>query len=80
MTTKSEVLQGIASEISLFQNLEDKENFLFILGALSARIIILKKAEEIMDLETDFFLKLLEIMGIDFSYLSQGNVEIERTW
>jgi predicted HTH domain antitoxin len=80
MSTKLEVIQGIASEISLFQNLEDKETFLFILGALSARLISLKKAAEIMDLDTEVFLKLLEIMGVDFSYVSSEDVEIERNW
>ncbi len=80
MTTKAEILQGIASELTIFQNLEQKENFLFILGALSARIISLRKAAEIMELDTEVFLKLLELAGIEFSYLLSEDLAIERNW
>jgi len=64
----------------LFKDIKTKENFLLILGALTARIISLKKAAEIMDMEVDFLLKLLDLMGIDFSYLSIEDVEVERSW
>ncbi|KYC43207.1 hypothetical protein WA1_14015 [Scytonema hofmannii PCC 7110] len=80
MTTKAEIFQGIASELTIFPNLEEKKNFLFILGALSARIISLRKAAEIMELDTEVLLKLLEIAGIEFSYLLPEDVEIERNW
>lgn len=76
----SNTLKSITSEIQLFQDIKTKENFLLILGALAARVISLKKAAEIMDMEVDFLLKLLDIMGIDFSYLSIEDIEIERSW
>lgn len=76
----SNTLKSITSEIKLFQDIKTKENFLFILGALTARIVSLKKAAEIMDMEVDFLLKLLDLMGIDFSYLSIEDVEVERSW
>ena len=40
----TEVFKGIASEIQIFQDVEQKESFLFVLGALAARVISLKKA------------------------------------
>ncbi|NET08437.1 MAG: hypothetical protein F6K09_01260 [Merismopedia sp. SIO2A8] len=77
---KKEVLQGIASSVQRFQDVEQKESFLFVLGALLSRIISLKKAAEIMEMEPDVLLKLLELMGIEFSYLSPEDVSIERNW
>lgn len=76
----SNTLKSITSEIQLFQDIKTKENFLLILGALTARIISLKKAAEIMEMEVDFLLKLLDLMGIDFSYLSIEDIEVERSW
>jgi len=34
----------IASEVQIFQAIEQKEDFLFVLGALFARVISLQKA------------------------------------
>ncbi|MBW4497779.1 MAG: hypothetical protein KME26_32895 [Oscillatoria princeps RMCB-10] len=80
MAINPETVKGIASEIQIFASREQKERFLFVLGALVARVISLKKAAEVMEVEPEFFLKLLEIMGVDFSYLSEEDVDIERTW
>jgi predicted HTH domain antitoxin len=76
----TELFKGIASEIQIFQNIEQKENFLFVLGALSAKVISLKKAAEVMEVEPEAFLKLLELIGFEFSYLSQEDVSIEKSW
>ncbi len=78
--TNTEVFKGIASEIQIFLTIEQKERFLFVIGALAARVISLKKAAEAMEVEPEFFLKLLEIIGVDFSYLSEEDIEIERNW
>lgn len=51
--------KGIASEIQIFKGIEQKENFLFVLGALVFRVISLKKASEIMEIEPEVLLKLL---------------------
>jgi predicted HTH domain antitoxin len=75
-----ELLQNIAAEIQLFTTLEQKENFLIVLGALTARVISLKKAAEILNLETEAFLKILDLMGIEFSYLTEDDVITEKTW
>ena len=72
--------QTIASEVQLFQSVEQKENFLFLLGALLAKVISIQKAAEIVQLEPAEFLKILELMGIEFSYLSEEDVALEKQW
>ncbi len=76
----TELFQEIASEIQIFQNIEQKESFLFVLGALAARVISLKKAAEVMEVEPEVFVQLLELIGFEFSYLSQEDVLLERNW
>jgi predicted HTH domain antitoxin len=75
-----ELTQRIAAEVQIFQNLEQKENFLFVLGALLARVISLKKAAEIMEMEPETFLKILDWIGLEFSYLMEEDVAIEQNW
>jgi predicted HTH domain antitoxin len=75
-----ELLQNIANEIQLFNTLEQKENFLIILGALTARLISLKKASEVLNLEPEAFLQILGLMGIEFSYLTEDDIAAEKTW
>ena len=72
--------QEIASQVQLFQNIEQKETFIFVLGALISRLISLHKAAEIMEMDTEVFLKILELMGIDFSYLIVEDIALEKTW
>ena len=64
--TSKETFSAIASSVQLFPNVEQKEKFLFVIRALVSRLISLKKAAEIMKLETEVMLQLLELMGIDF--------------
>ncbi|MDK2409395.1 hypothetical protein [Aphanizomenon sp. UHCC 0183] len=72
--------QEIASQVQLFQSIEKKETFIFVLGALTSRLISLHKAAEIMEMDTEIFLKVLELMGIDFSYLTVEDIAIEKNW
>jgi predicted HTH domain antitoxin len=72
--------QEIASEIQLFDNIEQKEKFIFVIGALVARIISLHKAAEVMEMDTEVLLKILELMGINFSYLTTEDVDREKSW
>jgi predicted HTH domain antitoxin len=74
-----ELTRKIAAEVQLFENIEQKENFLFLIGALLARVISLRKAAEILQLEPTELLKLLDLMGIQFSYLSDEDVALERS-
>jgi predicted HTH domain antitoxin len=75
-----ELTQRIAAEVQIFQDLEQKENFLFVLGALLARVISLKKAAEIMEMESETFLKILDLIGFEFSYLTEEDVAVEQNW
>lgn len=75
-----EGLQDIAANVQIFSNVEQKERFLFVLGALVARVISLKKAAEVMELEVSVLLQLLEMMNIDFSYLTDEDITIEKSW
>ncbi len=75
-----ETLQEIAANVQIFEKLEQKERFLFVVGALVSRVISLKKAAEIMELEVEVFLQLLELMGIEFSYLTDDDIALERSW
>ncbi|WP_179228440.1 hypothetical protein [Leptolyngbya ohadii] len=75
-----ELTKTIASEIQLFQTIEQKENFLFLLGALIARVITLKKAAETLQLEPTELLKILDLIGVEFSYLSEEDIISERNW
>jgi predicted HTH domain antitoxin len=70
----------IASEVPIFKAIEQKEDFLFVLGALLARVISLQKAAEVMGMEVDGFLKILDLLGLEFSYLTDEDVVIEKSW
>ncbi|WP_427161851.1 hypothetical protein ACQFX9_09890 [Aliinostoc sp. HNIBRCY26] len=74
------IFQEIASQVQLFQNIEQKETFIFVIGALTSRLISLHKAAEIMEMDQEVFLKILELMNIDFSYLTVEDIAIEKTW
>ncbi|MGB5636422.1 MAG: hypothetical protein WBM86_27090 [Waterburya sp.] len=75
-----EALQEIAAGVQIFPDVEQKERFLFVVGALVSRVISLKKAAEIMELEVEVLLQLLELMGIEFSYLTDEDITLERSW
>jgi predicted HTH domain antitoxin len=75
-----EALQEIASNVQIFSDVEQKERFLFVVGAIVSRVISLKKAAEIMELEVEVLLQLLELMGIEFSYLSNEDIAQEKSW
>lgn len=54
-----------------FNEFEPTEPILVVLGALVAKLINLKKASEIMEIEPDLLLRRLELMGIHSSYLEE---------
>ncbi|KOP26228.1 hypothetical protein AMR41_13315 [Hapalosiphon sp. MRB220] len=78
--TSKEILRSVASEIQLFNNIEQKETFLFVVGALFSRVISLKKAAEIMELDPDVFMQLLDLMGLEFSYLTPQDIALEKNF
>ncbi|NCQ93913.1 MAG: hypothetical protein GPJ13_01055 [Microcystis aeruginosa W11-06] len=74
----STTFQEIAAEIQLFDNIEQKEQFIFVVGALVSRIISLHKAAEVIEMDSEIFLKILELIGIDFSYLIREDIDREK--
>jgi predicted HTH domain antitoxin len=74
----STTFQEIAAEIQLFDNIEQKEQFIFVVGALVSRIISLHKAAEFIEMDSEIFLKILELIGIDFSYLIREDIDREK--
>jgi predicted HTH domain antitoxin len=75
-----ELTKNIASELQLFKTVEQKENFIFLLGALISKVISLQKAAEVMEMEPETLLQILDLMGIEFSYLSENDVATEKSW
>ena len=75
-----ELTKTIASELQIFKTVEQKENFIFLVGALLAKVISIQKAAEVMEIETEMFLQILDLMGIEFSYLSENDIAIEKNW
>jgi predicted HTH domain antitoxin len=75
-----ELTKTIAYELQVFKTVDQKENFLFLIGALQAKVISLQKAAEVMEMEPEMFLQILDLMGIEFSYLSENDVALEKNW
>jgi hypothetical protein len=46
---------------------------------LFARVVRLQKAAEVMGMEVDGFLKTLDLLGLEFSYLTDEDVAIEQS-
>ncbi|MGB3206949.1 MAG: hypothetical protein WBB28_18345 [Crinalium sp.] len=78
MTTTT--IQNIAATLPIFTDKQKKEQFLFILGALTLRLISLSKAAEVMNIDSEELLQILDLLGIDFSYLDEEDIEREREW
>ena len=73
-------LKEIASELPFFKTVKEREKLLGVVGALALRHISLSKAAEIMGMGKEVFLELLDVMRVEFSYLEESDVEMERKW
>ncbi|MBW2116217.1 MAG: hypothetical protein JRH04_15670 [Deltaproteobacteria bacterium] len=60
--------------------MDDREKLLGVVGALVLRKISLSKASEIMGMERERFLGLLDAMKLEYSYLKDQDVEVEKKW
>jgi predicted HTH domain antitoxin len=74
------VLKPIVEAVPLFRNVEDKEKFLIVVSALKLRLVSLAKASEVMNMTKTGFLELLESLDIDYSYLAENDIEVEKIW
>jgi len=75
-----DVLKPIVEAVPLFRNIEDKEKFLIVVSALKLRLVSLARSSEIMNMTKSGFLELLEALDIDYSYLTESDIEMEKTW
>ncbi len=73
-------LKEIASELSFFKTVDEREKLLGVVGALALRQVSLSKAAEIMGMGKEAFLELLDAMRVEFSYLEESDVETEMKW
>ncbi len=73
-------LRDIAAALPIFVEPEQKEKILFVLGALMTRLISLRKGAEIMGIDAEELLQILDLLGIEFSYLSSEDIEQEKRW
>lgn len=75
-----DILKPIVELVPLFRNIEDKEKFLVVVSALKLRLLSLARASEIMSMTKTGFLELLEALDIDYSYLSENDIVVEKSW
>ena len=75
-----DVLKPIVEAVPLFKKIEDKEKLLVVVSALKLRLLSLAKASEIMNMTKTGFLELLEALDIDYSYLTEKDIEVEKAW
>lgn len=73
-------LKEIARDLPFFKTLDDREKLLGVVGALVLRRISLSKASEIMGMEKERFLGLLDAMRLEYSYLEDQDIDVERKW
>jgi predicted HTH domain antitoxin len=73
-------LKEIAKDLPFFKTVDDREKLLGVVGALVLRRISLSKASEIMGMERESFLGLLDAMRLEYSYLEEQDIDVERKW
>ena len=73
-------LREIAHELPFFKTVNDREKLLGVIGAIVLRKISLSKASEIMGMERERFLGLLDAMKLEYSYLEDQDIEVEKKW
>lgn len=75
-----DALRPILEAVPLFRNIEEKEKFLIVVSALKLRLVSLARASEIMNMSKNGLLELLEALDVDYSYLAEKDIEMEKTW
>ena len=78
--TTLQILSPISNKVPFFREEEKKRVFLGIVGALVLRIISLRKAAEILDMDEHALLKILDSIGYPFSYLESEDIAREMEW
>jgi len=68
----------VIEKFPLFEKYEEKERFFMVVGMLFTRQITLAKAAELLEMRRDDFSKLLKLMGLEYSYMSEEEIEQEK--
>jgi len=75
-----DALKPILEAFPLFKTMEEKEKFLVVVSALNLRLVSIAKASEIMNMSQNSFLDLLDSLNLEYSYLSEKDIETEKNW
>lgn len=73
-----DVESTVIEKFPLFESYKKKEKFFTVVGLLFTRQITLAKAAEILGMSREEFSKILERMGLEYSYLSVKEAQKER--
>ncbi len=68
----------VIEKFPLFEKYEEKEKFFTIVGLLFTRQITLAKAAELLEMARDDFSRVLKLLGLEYSYLSEEEIEREK--
>jgi predicted HTH domain antitoxin len=68
----------VIEKFPLFEKYEEKEKFFTVLGLLFTRQITLAKAAELLEMTRGDFSRVLKLMGLEYSYLSEEEIELEK--
>ncbi len=68
----------VIEKFPLFEKYEKKENFFIAVGLLFTRQITLAKAAELLEMTRDDFSTVLKLMGLEYSYLNEEEIEQEK--
>jgi predicted HTH domain antitoxin len=72
--------EDIIEQVPYFKDMIKKEKFIAVIGALTARLISLGKASEILEVKRETLIEMLDNIGVEFSYLDYTDIEIERNF
>ena len=68
----------VIEKFPLFEKYEEKEKFFTVLGLLFTRQITLAKEAELLEMTRRDFSRVLKLMGLEYSYLSEEEIELEK--
>ncbi len=73
-------IQELAADIPFFRTTEERETLLTVIGALTLRRISIRKACDLLEMDRSALLDILDAAGMEYSYLEDRDVEIEKRW
>ncbi len=69
---------AVIEKFPLFESYKKKEKFFTIVGLLFTRQITLARAAELLEMSRDELSKVLKLMGLEYSYLTEEEAHHER--